>query len=97
MRIVIGIIALVSFAGIAAAQTAAPAMQPTTKPVDCRAEAKSKGLGGQAARDAIALCREELRMACLKEAIDKKIVGKDRRGFVKSCSARPKGKEAGKG
>jgi hypothetical protein len=65
--------------------------------VDCRAEAKAKGLGGQAAKDAVALCREELRTACLKEAIDKKVDGKERREFIKTCSARPKGGEGGKG
>jgi hypothetical protein len=113
MRIVLGFIALVSFAATAAAQTApsspAPAIapppaaaaapaQPATKPVDCRAQAQAKGLRGQAARDAIALCVEELRAACLKEAIDKKIVGKDRATFIRSCSGRPKtGDKGGKG
>jgi hypothetical protein len=92
MRILVAVIAVAAFTVAAAAQSTTP-MQPTTKPVDCRAEAKTKGLSGQAAKDSVALCREELRTACLKEAIDKKIVGKDRRVFVKSCSARPKGKD----
>ena len=103
MRIVVGFIALLGFAATAAAQTApnAPApsapppaaatpAQPSTKPVDCRAQAREKGLRGQAVRDAIALCVEELRLACLKEAIDKKIVGKARGAFIRSCSGRPK-------
>ena len=109
MRIVLGFIALVGFAATAAAQTApssptpsaappaaaaAPA-QPATKPVDCRAQAREKGLRGQAVRDAIALCVEELRTACLKEAIDKKIVGKARGAFIRSCSGRPKAGDRG--
>jgi hypothetical protein len=106
MRIVIGLIALIGFAAAAAAQTPAPsapaappaaaAMKPDTKPVDCRAAAKAKGLNGQAARDSVALCRQELRTACLKEAIDKKIDDKkERRAFIKTCGARPKGGDQG--
>jgi hypothetical protein len=41
-------------------------------------------------RDAVALCREEQRTACLKEAINKHIVCKERKAFVKDCSRRPK-------
>jgi hypothetical protein len=95
MRILIAVIAVAAFTVTAAAQNATP-MQPTTKPVDCRAEAKTKGLSGQAAKDSVALCRQELRTACLKEAIDKKITGKERRDFIRTCSARPKGGEGRK-
>jgi len=106
MRIVAGFIALVGFASVAAAQTApsspppaAAIAAPSTKPVDCRAQAQSKGLRGQASRDAVSLCVEELRTACLKEAIEKKIVGKNRQVFIKTCAGRPKaaGKNEKKG
>jgi hypothetical protein len=93
MRIVVGFIALVGLASVAAAQTAPPAAAipaPSTKPVDCRAQAQAKGLRGQASRDAVSLCVEELRTACLKEAIEKKIVGKNRQAFMKTCAGRPK-------
>ena len=96
MRILIAAIALAAKTSPRPRQTAAP-VKPETKAVDCRADAKAKGLGGQAAKDAVALCREELRTACLKEAIDKKVAGNRRRDFIKTCSARPKGGEGGKG
>ena len=97
MRLVIGFAALIGLVGVAAAQPAAPPpaqtpapVRPDTPPVNCRAQAQSKGLSGQAARDAVALCREELRTACLKEAIAKQIVGSERKAFVRNCSRRPK-------
>jgi hypothetical protein len=110
MRLLVIAAALTGFAAAAAAQTApAPAPSatppaaaatpaPGTPPVDCRAQAQSKGLRGQAARDAVTLCVEEQRLACTKEAIEKKIVGKQRREFVRACAGRPgKGDAAGKG
>jgi len=65
--------------------------QANTKPVDCVAQARSQGLRGPAVRDAVQLCREELRLACLKEAIERKIAGDARREFLRSCAGRPGG------
>src|SRR5215204_6169073 len=63
---------------------------PSTPPVDCRGQAQAKGLRGQAARDAMQVCVEEQRVACVKEAVEKKIVGEQRREFVRACAGRPK-------
>jgi hypothetical protein len=63
---------------------------PSTPPADCRGKAQSQGLRGQAARDAIQICVEEQRLACVKEAVEKKIVGESRRDFVRACAGRPK-------
>ena len=68
---------------------------PSTPPADCRGQAQSKGLRGQAARDAIQVCVEEQRLACVKEAVEKKIVGEHRREFVRACAGRPKRGEGG--
>jgi hypothetical protein len=97
MRPVIAFALLIGMVAAAAAQPAPPPaasppapIKPDTPPVDCRGQASAKGLSGQAMRDAVALCREEQRTACLKEAINKHIVGKERKAFVKDCSRRPK-------
>ena len=61
----------------------------STPPVDCRAQAQSKGLRGQAARDAMEICMAEQRLACTKEAVEKKVIGAARRDFILSCAGRP--------
>jgi hypothetical protein len=63
--------------------------------VDCRGQAQEKGLRGQAARDAMQICVEEQRVACTKEAVDKKIVGEARREFIRACAGRPGRAERG--
>ena len=104
MRLIVIAAVLAGFTTAAAAQTApapAPAPSaappaasnvpaPSTPPADCRGQAQSKGLRGQAARDAIQGCVEEQRLACVKEAVEKKIVGEHRREFVRTCAGRPK-------
>ncbi len=67
----------------------------STPPVDCRAQAQSKGLGGQAARDAMDICMAEQRLACTKEAVEKKVIGAARRDFLRSCAGRPDRADAG--
>src|SRR5262245_17554409 len=67
----------------------------STPPVDCRAQAQSKGLRGQAARDAMEICMAEQRLACVKEAVEKKVIGAARRDFVLSCAGRPGRADAG--
>ena len=49
----------------------------------CRAAAQGKQ--GQERQDLMQLCVAQARLDCLRQAIDQKIVGPDRREFVKSC------------
>ena len=44
-----------------------------------------KGLQGQEREDQMHLCRAQARLDCLKQAIDQKIVGPQRRDFMRSC------------
>ena len=44
-----------------------------------------KGLQGQERQDQMQLCRAQAHLDCLKQAIDQKIVGPQRRDFVQNC------------
>jgi hypothetical protein len=100
MRLIVIAAVFAGFTTAAAAQTtpapsatppaASNVPAPSTPPADCRGQAQSKGLRGQAARDAIQVCVEEQRLACVKEAVEKKVVGEHRREFVRACAGRPK-------
>ena len=46
----------------------------------------SKRMKGQEQRDQMQLCMAQARLDCLKQAIDQKIVGAQRKDFVKSCA-----------
>lgn len=82
----------------AAPPAAGAAPTASTPPVDCRAQARSKGLRGQEARDAVRGCVQEQRLACTKEAAEKKLAGTARRDFVRACAGRPgKADESKKG
>jgi hypothetical protein len=69
--------------------TAAPA-KPATVPLAlgkrmaCRAAAQAAQ--GQDRHDRIQLCMAQARLDCLKQAIDQKVVGPQRREFVQSCT-----------
>lgn len=54
------------------------------KRMACRAASQAKQ--GQDRRDQMQLCMEQARLDCLKQAIDQKIVGSQRREFVMSCT-----------
>jgi hypothetical protein len=41
---------------------------------------------GQEQRDLMQLCMAQAHLDCLKQAIDQKIVGPQRKDFVKSCA-----------
>ena len=109
MRLFVIAAALVGLTVAAAAQTtpapapsatppaAGAAPTPSTPPVDCRAQAQSKGLRGQAARDAVQVCVQEQRLACTKEAVEKKLAGPARRDFIRACAGRPGKGEKNKG
>jgi hypothetical protein len=66
----------------AAAEQAAPTAA-ASKRTAC--QTSNQLLKGQDKRDQIQLCMAQARLDCLKEAIDKKVVGSQRRDFVKSC------------
>ena len=64
--------------------TAAAVPVPSGKRFACHTA--SLGLKGQDQRDQMQLCMAQARIDCLKQAIDQKIVGPQRKDFVKSCT-----------
>ena len=56
---------------------------PATKRFACQTAAQAAQ--GQDRRDQMQLCIAQARLDCLKQAIDQKIVGAERRDFVKNC------------
>jgi hypothetical protein len=68
----------------ATAATAAAVPVPSGKRFACHTA--SQGSKGQDRRDQMQLCMAQARIDCLKQAIDQKIVGPQRRDFVKSCT-----------
>jgi hypothetical protein len=81
----------------AAPPPAAAVPQSNTKPVDCRAQAREKGLRGPAIRDAMTICREEQRLACTKEAVERNIPNAQRRDFIRNCATRGGGNREDRG
>jgi hypothetical protein len=80
-------LATVSFAQTATtppADSAPAAPVATSKRFACR-EA-SQGFKGQEQRDQMQLCMAQAHLDCLKQAIDQKIVGPQRKDFLKSCT-----------
>jgi Spy/CpxP family protein refolding chaperone len=68
----------------AATVAPAPAVPvPSSKRFACHTA--SQGLKGQEQRDQIQLCVAQARIDCLKQAIEQKIVGRERKEFVKNC------------
>jgi hypothetical protein len=65
------------------ANPAAAQPVPTSKKFACQTAAQ--GRTGQERQDMMQLCVAQARLDCLKQAIDQKIVGPQRRDFVKSC------------
>jgi hypothetical protein len=61
--------------------TAPPAAN--SKRFACRTAALT--MRGQEGRDQLQLCMAQARLDCLKQAIDQRIVGPQRKEFVKSC------------
>jgi hypothetical protein len=49
-------------------------------------QAASQKFTGQDKRDQMQLCMAQTSLDCLKQAIDQKIVGPQRKDFVKSCT-----------
>ena len=72
--------------------TSAPVVQTVTAPAApvnpsrrfiCRAA--SQKYQGQERADQMQLCVEQARLDCLRQAIDQKVVGPQRRDFVQNC------------
>ncbi|MHC2331068.1 hypothetical protein [Bradyrhizobium sp. USDA 4454] len=63
----------------------AAASVPGAKRAACQSAAKA--LKGQDRHDQMQLCMAQAHLDCLKQAIDQKIVGPQRKDFVKSCAS----------
>lgn len=83
---------LAAFAQSTAPAPAAPTVQANpaaatpvspSKRYACRAAAQAAQ--GQERADQMQLCMAQARLDCLKQAIDQKIVGPQRRDFVQTC------------
>lgn len=97
MRILLGsIVAAASLSlatvGFSQSTTSVPAAHnnpaaavPVTlgKRLACRTAAQ--GATGQDRQDQMQLCMAQAHLDCLKQAIDQKIIGQERREFVKNC------------
>jgi hypothetical protein len=69
----------------APASTSAPAVPvPSGKRFACKSA--SQAMKGQEQRDQMQLCMMQARIDCLKQAIDQKIVGPQRRDFLQTCA-----------
>jgi Spy/CpxP family protein refolding chaperone len=90
--VVVGLLTLATavFAQSATTTTAAPVNSAPAAPVEtskwlaCRTA--SQGFKGQEQRDQMQLCMAQARLDCLKQAIDQKIIGPQRKEFLKSCA-----------
>jgi hypothetical protein len=63
---------------------AAAAPVPGAKRAACQSSAQA--VKGQDKRDQMQLCMAQARLDCLKQAVDQKITGPQRKDFVKSCA-----------
>jgi hypothetical protein len=101
MRFLPGVITAIATLGLALAAlaqssppspTSPPPVQTNDAPAAPVAESKLfacqtavKGLQGQERQDQLQLCRAQAHLDCLKQAIDQKIVGPQRRDFMRTC------------
>jgi len=95
MRLLLSVIlaaASLGFAIVAVAQSPTPAVPVNPAPAVPVAggkrfacQAASQGFKGQEQKDQMQLCMAQARLDCLKQAIDQKIIGPQRRDFIKNC------------
>jgi Spy/CpxP family protein refolding chaperone len=89
MKLLISAIAAivsVAFAAATLAQsTSAPAAEPVGIGKRLACQTASQAIKGQEQKDQMQLCMAQAHLDCLKQAIDQKIVGPQRKDFVKSC------------
>jgi hypothetical protein len=82
--------AIAAFAQSATSTAAIPVNPAAAVPVASgkrfACQTASLGMKGQEQKDQMQLCMAQARLDCLKQAIDQKIVGPQRRDFVKSCA-----------
>jgi hypothetical protein len=57
----------------------------------CRQDEGAKGLSGQDLRDQVQLCVAQGQLDCLKQAIDQKVNGPQRRDFMRTCMGSGRG------
>jgi hypothetical protein len=99
MRLLLSVIVtagslILAIAAFAQSATTTPATVPVNRasaaPVASgkrfACQTASQGMRGQEQRDQMQLCMAQARLDCLKQAIDQKIVGPQRKDFVKSCA-----------
>jgi hypothetical protein len=90
MRLLFSAIVVIVSAAFAAAtfaqSTPAPAAVPLAIGKRLACQTASQGMKGQQQRDQMQLCMAQAHLDCLKQAIDQKIVGPERRDFVKNCA-----------
>jgi hypothetical protein len=55
------------------------------KRADCRQVGQNQGLRGPDLIDQVAVCVQEARLACLKQAIQQKVRGPERTNFITKC------------
>jgi hypothetical protein len=74
---------------VSTAPTAVPVNSAAAEPVATSkkfaCQTASQGRQGQERQDLMQLCMAQARLDCLKQAIDQKIVGPQRKDFVKGC------------
>jgi hypothetical protein len=82
-------LAIAAFAQSAPSSPAAPVNPAAAVPVPSSkrfaCQSASQGMKGQERQDQMQLCLAQARLDCLKQAIDQKIVGPQRRDFVRDC------------
>ncbi|WMT75471.1 hypothetical protein [Bradyrhizobium sp. Ash2021] len=70
----------------APAQTNSAAAVPVPSGKRMACQTASQALKGQDRQDQIQLCMAQARLKCLKQAIDQKIVGPQRKDFMQTCA-----------
>jgi hypothetical protein len=68
---------------VISSNSAAPVPVATSKRMACKGASQS--FTGQDRNDKMQLCMAQARLDCLKQAVDQKIVGPDRKDFVQNC------------
>ena len=69
----------------APAQGTAPAASPVAGGKKAACQSAAQNLKGQDKRDQMQLCLAQAHLDCVKQAIDQKTVGSQRRDFIRTC------------
>jgi len=83
-------LAIAAFAQSVEPTSAVPANNVAAEPVPSSkrfaCKAASQGAKGQEQKDQMQLCMAQAHLDCLRQAIDQKIVGPQRKEFIKNCA-----------